>query len=321
MENSLHPVLEKRISTQIFSWRKSEANPISSHSGKALYDLAVLNDMKMTVLDDRKELLTEERFPLAERHIDNYENLLIREYPAVSPYYVIFTHGHEYDTACLEYALKHKASYIGMIGSKKKTERTFCLLREKGFSEDDIRRVHAPIGLAIGAETPEEIAISIMAEIISAFRSEKNVSVFDADLLRILAETEEGIVIRIIDKHGSAPRERGSMMLVTEKGSYGTIGGGAIEKDAAETAIKMLRENKKHLHQNFPRPFSIFSPVIGHERTHTPVASAIAIAIAGAAPLQAISDIDLAPNGPNLSFMSISSARKSSGASLIIGTP
>lgn len=223
----------------------------AGHIGKALYDLAVLNDMKMTVLDDRKELLTEERFPLAERHIDNYENLLIREYPAVSPYYVIFTHGHEYDTACLEYALKHKASYIGMIGSKKKTERTFCLLREKGFSEDDIRRVHAPIGLAIGAETPEEIAISIMAEIISAFRSEKNVSVFDADLLRILAETEEGTVIRIIDKHGSAPRERGSMMLVTEEKNYGTIGGGAIEKDAAETAIKMLRENKKHLLKHY----------------------------------------------------------------------
>lgn len=223
----------------------------AGHIGKALYDLAVLNDMKMTVLDDRKELLTEERFPLAERHIDNYENLLTREYPVVSPYYAIFTHGHEYDTACLEYALKHKASYIGMIGSKKKTERTFCLLREKGFSEDDISRVHAPIGLAIGAETPEEIAISIMAEIISAFRSEKNVSVFDADLLRILAETEEGIVIRIIDKHGSAPRERGSMMLVTEKGSYGTIGGGAIEKDAAETAIKMLRENKKHLLKHY----------------------------------------------------------------------
>ena len=129
----------------------------AGHIGKALYDLSDLLSMKFTILDDRAELLTEERFPNAERHVAPYSKLLEREYNAFSPYYAIFTHGHEYDTACLEYALSHKSSYIGMIGSKGKVARTYDILRERGINEEKLMKVHAPIGLGIGAETPEEI--------------------------------------------------------------------------------------------------------------------------------------------------------------------
>lgn len=212
----------------------------AGHIGKALYDLSDILSMKFTILDDRAELLTEERFPNAERHVAPYSKLLEREYDAFSPYYAIFTHGHEYDTECLEYALSHKSSYIGMIGSKGKIARTYDILRERGISEEKFMKVHAPIGLGIGAETPEEIAISIMAEIISIFRAEKHITVISPSLLETMADNNDGIAVRIIEKHGSAPRAEGSMMLVTNDSVYSTIGGGAIEKDAIEKARKML---------------------------------------------------------------------------------
>lgn len=212
----------------------------AGHIGKALYDLSDLLSMKFTILDDRAELLTEERFPNAERHVAPYSKLLEREYNAFSPYYAIFTHGHEYDTACLEYALSHKSSYIGMIGSKGKVARTYDILRERGINEEKLMKVHAPIGLGIGAETPEEIAISIMAEIISSFRAEKHITVISPSLLETMADNNDGIAVRIIEKHGSAPRAEGSMMLVTCENVYSTIGGGAIEKDAIDKARKML---------------------------------------------------------------------------------
>ncbi|MBW1936825.1 MAG: XdhC family protein, partial [Deltaproteobacteria bacterium] len=83
-----------------------------------------------------------------------------------SSFLVIVTRGHIHDKVVLAQALKTKARYIGMIGSRRKVSAIFERLKEEGFSEDDLKRVHAPIGLEIGAETPEEIAISIVAELI-----------------------------------------------------------------------------------------------------------------------------------------------------------
>ena len=81
-------------------------------------------------------------------------------------YVVIVTRGHLNDRAVLEQVLKREAGYIGMIGSRRKCELIFQELRKEGFSDEDIRRVHAPIGLPIDAETPEEIGVSIVAEMI-----------------------------------------------------------------------------------------------------------------------------------------------------------
>lgn len=211
----------------------------AGHIGKALYDLGVLQKMRMTVLDDRAELLTEERFPEAERHIGSFEELLAREYDVICPSYVIFTHGHSHDTDCLRYTLRHSSSYIGMIGSKAKSKKALEQLREEGFSDEALASVHTPVGLPIGAETPEEIAISIMAEIISVFRSGEGFTTVDPDLLKILSE-KSGMVIRIIRKNGSAPRATGTMMFVDRERTYGTIGGGNIEKEAIAEARKAL---------------------------------------------------------------------------------
>ena len=213
----------------------------AGHVGKALYDIAALQDMAVTVLDDRKELLTAERFPKAERICAAFEELLSREYGIISPYFIIFTHGHAADNECLRYALRHPSPYIGMIGSKAKSQRALEMMRAEGFEEERIKAVHTPIGLSIGAETPEEIAISIMAEIITTFRDDRNTISIDGALLDALAD-KKGMTVRIIEKEGSAPRGKGTMMFVTEDGVYSTIGGGAVERLAIRHAEEMLRE-------------------------------------------------------------------------------
>ena len=81
-------------------------------------------------------------------------------------YIVIVTRGHLHDKTVLTRALETNAVYIGMIGSRKKRDAIFDALLNEGFSEDDLKRVHAPIGIDIGAETPEEIAVSIVGELI-----------------------------------------------------------------------------------------------------------------------------------------------------------
>lgn len=216
----------------------------SGHIGKALYDLAVLQKMRITVLDDRDELLTEDRFPLAKRFVAPFPSLLSKNYDFIQPYFVILTHGHNFDNDCLEYSLSRNFSYIGMIGSKAKSQRAIEMMRSKGYPEEKLSQVHTPIGLSINAETPEEIAISIMAEIISIYRKEKDAVIVDPDLLFIMAEGK-GIAMRIVQKSGSAPRSLGSMMLVRDGKLYGTIGGGAIEKIAIEEAMEMERNGAR----------------------------------------------------------------------------
>ena len=216
----------------------------AGHVGKALYDLAVLQNLKVTVFDSRAELLTEQRFSKATRIADSYDNALSKEYDFVSPYYTIFTHGHVHDTECLYYALTHKHSYVGMIGSKGKV--AYCLeqVKAKGITDEQLKKLHSPIGLSINAVTPQEIAISIMAQIISIFRADKHTITIDSPILQAAAK-EKGIMVRIIEKNGSAPRSVGSMMFVTQGKIYGTVGGGAIENHAIETAYQMLGNKEK----------------------------------------------------------------------------
>jgi len=120
------------------------------------------------VLDDRGEYANRERFPEVDQVIalesftDSLANLQIDG----DSFIVIVTRGHVNDLTVLAQALKTEAGYIGMIGSRRKCSLIFEELRRNGYREEDIQRVHAPIGLPISAETPEEIGISIVAEMI-----------------------------------------------------------------------------------------------------------------------------------------------------------
>ena len=126
------------------------------------------------VTDDRAEFLTRERFPHAKAFVcQNYDHICDQlDLHAHSSYVIIVTRGHAFDLTVLEQVVKRDVKYIGMIGSARKISILFDHLRQQGVSEEMLRTIHAPIGLKIGADTPEEIAISIAAELIRVRREE-----------------------------------------------------------------------------------------------------------------------------------------------------
>ncbi|MDQ1279448.1 MAG: putative xanthine dehydrogenase subunit [Thermoproteota archaeon] len=125
----------------------------------------------VVVIDDRPEYANAERFPDADEIIAEEMNSVMKRIDVrYSSYIVIVTRGHLNDAQVLEWAITTPAVYVGMIGSKKKVQAIFSDLETKGIPRERLSLVHAPIGLAIGSETPEEIAVSIIAEIIQVYR-------------------------------------------------------------------------------------------------------------------------------------------------------
>jgi xanthine dehydrogenase accessory factor len=137
------------------------------HCGRALAHLASLSGYQVTVVDNRKELLLREDFPDNCLLVYNdYSDLEKSIKFAANTSIVIMTHGHIHDKQVLEFCLRKPFFYLGMIGSEKKVAETFKNLKEQGFSEEELSKVHAPVGLSIGSQTPYEIAVSITAELI-----------------------------------------------------------------------------------------------------------------------------------------------------------
>lgn len=135
--------------------------------GYAIYELADILGFEVTVFDDRPEFATKDRFPKAVCLESGNFNKLIDNYKFNSHTYVtIVTRGHLQDAECVKGVIRKENKYVGLIGSKRKISLIIEDLKESGYSEEEINRIHAPIGLNLGAETPEEIAVSIMAEII-----------------------------------------------------------------------------------------------------------------------------------------------------------
>jgi xanthine dehydrogenase accessory factor len=122
------------------------------------------------VLDDRIEFANSDRFSDANevRVLASFEQAFAGLEIHPDSYIVILTRGHLHDKTVLQQALKSQAGYIGMIGSRKKRDAIYRALKNEGFSAEDFEKVHCPIGLSIGAQTPEEIAVSIVAELIHA---------------------------------------------------------------------------------------------------------------------------------------------------------
>jgi xanthine dehydrogenase accessory factor len=125
----------------------------------------------VTVIDDRDAYANRERFPEAREVIaDDFDKVMARLSPAESSYIVIITRGHRDDMRVLRWAVQTSARYVGMIGSKRKTIAVFRELTNEGLAPELFDRVHAPIGLDIGAITPEEIAVAITAQLIAIRR-------------------------------------------------------------------------------------------------------------------------------------------------------
>ncbi|MBU2551887.1 MAG: XdhC family protein [Proteobacteria bacterium] len=140
----------------------------AGHVSRPTAHVAAMTGFRVVVLDDRPEFAHAARFPDAARVrvVPGYERVLA-DFPVdEDAFIVIVTRGHLHDKAALAQALKTPAGYIGMIGSRKKRDAIYQALIEEGFTPQDLDRVHSPIGLDIGAETPEEIAISIVSEMV-----------------------------------------------------------------------------------------------------------------------------------------------------------
>ncbi len=205
----------------------------------------------VTVVDDRLSFANPGRFPMADQVIcDEFghaiENLKIQE----SDYICILTRGHRHDAECLRKIGQGKEpAYLGMIGSRRRVAIVKQELLDEGYDPERMSHLRSPIGLKIGGVTPEEIAISIMAEIIQIKRMDRedkriiNRSDLDFAVLKRLAEEEDEpkAVVTVIASHGSSPRGAGAMMIVYRDGRIlGSIGGGCSEAAVLEKARHII---------------------------------------------------------------------------------
>ncbi len=143
----------------------------AGHVAVNLCQTAAQAGFDVIVSDDRSSYATKERFPAArEVHALEFDQAIEKLDPNESSYIVIVTRGHRDDMRILRWAVQTRAHYVGMIGSKRKVIEIFKALRQEGLPEQLFERVHAPIGLDIGATTPEEIAVAITAELIAIRR-------------------------------------------------------------------------------------------------------------------------------------------------------
>ena len=144
----------------------------AGHVAASLYKVARIAGFDITVVDDREVYASRERFPEAQEVIaEDFDKVTARLQPSESSYIVIVTRGHRDDMRVLRWAVQTPARYVGMIGSKRKTITIFKELQKEGLAPELFDRVHAPVGLDIGAITPEEIAVAITAELIAKRRN------------------------------------------------------------------------------------------------------------------------------------------------------
>jgi xanthine dehydrogenase accessory factor len=139
----------------------------AGHVSQYIAKIAQMAGFSVTVIDDREEFANKERFPDAnEIIVEDFQNVFDRLTFTGKEFVTIVTRGHQFDAGVLSETLKRQTKYVGMIGSKRKVAIVFDYMKKSGFDDETIKKVHAPIGLAIHAETPQEIAVSIVAELI-----------------------------------------------------------------------------------------------------------------------------------------------------------
>ena len=173
-ERKQHPGLVKRNGRVLYV-EPLDAPPVlllcgGGHVSLEVAKLAHSCGFVVDVVDDRQEFSNAERFPMARRCLvlSNYENLLQSCGIGRRHFVAIVTRGHSFDREVLAQALASHAQYIGMIGSKTKREQVYAALRGKGVPDAELAAVCCPIGLSIEAETPQQIAVSIVAELLAA---------------------------------------------------------------------------------------------------------------------------------------------------------
>jgi len=227
------------------------------HVSLALYEAALRVGFAVTVVDDRPAFASYARFPEAQEVIcDSFEGALPRLNVGAGDFVCVLTRGHKDDVTCVKYLLQgNEPRYLGMIGSHRRVKGLFELLGDEGYDRERIARIHAPIGLAIGAVTPAEIAVSICGELIAARHAQPAVAGLlpqqnaDLDALRFLADdSRPAALLLVLSSKGSTPVKGGALMAADRVGnSAGTIGGGCGENQAILAARRLMGTGKSQV--------------------------------------------------------------------------
>ena len=221
------------------------------HIAKPLAEFGKQVGFEIAIVDDRPFFANTNRFPDAEVICEDFESSFEKLNVKKSDFIVIVTRGHRHDGICLRKALTFDTKYTGMIGSKRRVDGMINQLLEEGYSKDELSKINTPIGLRIGAVTPEEIAISIIAEIISVRRNGrdgKKISKaawpeFDSEVVEkmVTEEDDNKALITIMSSKGSVPRKAGAKMIVWYDGrTLGSIGGGCSEGEVIVKARDVI---------------------------------------------------------------------------------
>ena len=170
---------EGRSKVVILEWIKPKISLIvfgAGHIGHCVATLGLGLGYRVTVIDDRSDFVSRSRFPDERVHlvVGQFDSVISRLSIDRNSVVVIATRGHQHDEVCLQALAQRDARYIGMIGSKRRVKAILGKLLEAGVSQARLAKIHAPIGLAIGAKTPQEIGIAIIAEIIACLNKRED---------------------------------------------------------------------------------------------------------------------------------------------------
>lgn len=218
----------------------------AGHVSMPIIRMGKMLGFMVTVIEDRPKFADHARAAGADQVLcEPFADGLSKIRGDSDSWFIIVTRGHRYDTECLEAILRKPYAYVGMMGSLRRVAIVKDQLEAKGVCRETLDGVHTPIGLKIGAETPEEIAVSVMAEIIQVKNAGSAKGGYSPELLDAVLDPDdsrEKVLATIISRKGSAPRSVGTKMLIRADGTtVDTIGGGCIESEVIRKALLMMR--------------------------------------------------------------------------------
>ena len=218
----------------------------AGHVSMPIIRMGKMLGFMVTVIEDRPKFADHARAAGADQVLcEPFADGLSKIRGDSDSWFIIVTRGHRYDTECLEAILRKPYAYVGMMGSRRRVAIVKDQLEAKGVCRETLDGVHTPIGLKIGAETPEEIAVSVMAEIIQVKNAGSGKGGYSPELLDAVLDPDdsrEKVLATIISRKGSAPRSVGTKMLIRADGTtVDTIGGGCIESEVIRKALLMMR--------------------------------------------------------------------------------
>ena len=216
------------------------------HVSIAVIRIARMAGFSITVLEDRSSFAENARAAGAGHVIcAPFEEGLSQIPGGPDAFFVVVTRGHQYDEICLRLIAEKEYAYAGMMGSRSRAEKIREHLRKSGADPRFLAELHSPIGLPIQAETPEEIAVSILAEIILEKNKARRGGGLTREILQAILKEEDPaekkVLATLVARKGSAPRETGTKMLIDQDGHCtGTIGGGRLEAEILRQALQLM---------------------------------------------------------------------------------